>query len=297
MDSLIKPLALATVPETLLEQFVKHLLRVIQFWHVSRGGTFNSTTCSCNCPASFTGTACQIVKPSCTSILACQNGGTFNLTTCLCNCPADFTGTTCQTVKPSCNSTLTCQNGGTFNSTTCSCNCPAAFTGTTCQTATAVATSCPPQNCLNGFTFNALTCTCQCGSGFSGPLCQSYNCQFTPVPDNAICSDIPCDGSEFINGNCPFKCLCGGSNATVISSCTPLACANAFTFDANTCNCRCGTGFSGSRCEFYQCATQPAPDNTAVCPILPCDGSDYINGNCPLKCLCRGDVSKSLVQG
>jgi hypothetical protein len=67
--------------------------------------------------------------------------------------------------------------------------------------------------CSNGFTFNAATCACQCGAGFSGNLCQNYNCAFTPVPDAPVCSLLPCDNSDSLNGNCPFKCLCGSSTS------------------------------------------------------------------------------------
>ena len=163
---------------------------------------------------------------------------------------------------------------------------------------TTVVTSCSPLACENGFVFNTATCSCQCGFGFSGVFCEQFDCATSPVPDNAqVCPLIPCDGSAVVNGNCPFKCLCGAATngaftasvpqtTSVVTSCVPLACENGFVFSTNTCACPCSNGFSGARCEQFNCAISPMPDTLVPqCSILPCNVVG-VNGVCPFKCLC-----------
>jgi len=269
--------------------------------------------------------------------LTCSNGFVFNVATCSCQCGPGFSGLFCQnfncSTTPVPDDKVICQNipcGDPAVNGVCPFKC-------LCGGSTpAPVTSCSPLSCTNGFTFNAATCVCQCGKGFSGTLCENYDCSTTPVPDIGFCEHIPCDGSQFINGSCPFKCICGRtttaptttetttttvtsitttstttlttttstqstttltttSTATtsVVNSCTPLSCANGFTFNAATCSCQCGPGFSGTLCQTFNCNFTPVPDNAAVCPNVPCDGSDFINGNCPFKCLCSGSTGAS----
>ena len=276
------------------------------------GGVFNKASCTCNCPRNFNGNICQNTGAATTATAATTvprttvaattvAATTVAATTVAATTVAATTVTITLTTPTTQTSILTfLTTTPVSNITTVTVTTPTTTAGTTVSTS--AVTSCTPLSCANGFTFNAATCSCQCGPGFSGTLCQTFNCNFTPVPDNAaVCPNVPCDGSDFINGNCPFKCLCSGSTGastvstatttTVVTSCTPLTCSNGFNFNAATCACQCGPGFSGNLCQTYNCAFTPVPDNAAVCPNVPCDGSDFINGNCPFKCLCGGSTS------
>ena len=68
------------------------------------------------------------------------------------------------------------------------------------------------------------------------------------------------------------------------------ACQNGFSFDVATCACKCGTGFTGTLCQSYNCATSPVPDSSVVCPLVAC-GDPATNAACPFKCLCGGTLS------
>lgn len=45
---------------------------------------------------------CSSCKKSCVIEEACLNFGTWNNTTCICNCPANYTGNNCETYSPPC---------------------------------------------------------------------------------------------------------------------------------------------------------------------------------------------------
>ncbi len=233
---------------------------------------------------------------------SCLNSGVFNPVSCTCQCPANYFGEICQTYT-TCSVILSCVNGA-FNPATCACDCNSGFTGVRCEqmlTTKVAVTSCQPLACQNGFNFDLAACACKCGTGFTGTLCETFNCATSPVPDVAsLCPLLTC-GDPATTATCPFKCLCTATTTTittitttttlapVVTSCQPLACQNGFNFDLAACACRCGTGFTGTLCETYNCATKPVPDNASLCPILTC-ADPVTTATCPAKCLCGGST-------
>ncbi|XP_071785926.1 uncharacterized protein [Asterias amurensis] len=79
----------------------------------------------------------QPTATNCPSV-TCSNGGTFDASSCECQCSPGYQGSTCQTAlttqapTTACPS-LTCSNGGTFDSSSCACQCASEYQGDTCQ--------------------------------------------------------------------------------------------------------------------------------------------------------------------
>ncbi|XP_045200556.2 A disintegrin and metalloproteinase with thrombospondin motifs 18-like isoform X2 [Mercenaria mercenaria] len=98
------------------------------------GGTWNPSTCSCDCADGYYGISCDT---TCNKF--CKNSQSLSISGCGCDCQGNtygstcscknpFTGIDCQDCKVS-----SCQNGGTFNATACRCSCPQGYGDLDCS--------------------------------------------------------------------------------------------------------------------------------------------------------------------
>lgn len=88
------------------------------------GGTCNTATGICSCPARYTGPRCQ--TDLCSGV-TCLNGGSCSNGACA--CVNGFVGATCSSKTCS----LTCSNGGSVNANCTSCVCASGYSGSTCS--------------------------------------------------------------------------------------------------------------------------------------------------------------------
>ncbi len=192
-----------------------------------------------------------------------------------------------------CNETIcecgldTCLNGGIFDQTTCSCQCPRNYYGLVCENFTA----CPfVLTCLNG-KFNPTICNCECPSDYVGIRCEILISNITTT-DSTTSTTITSTATIIGSTTSTTTALTTTSSPTTTSSsnnssCQAINCSNGFTFNFETCACNCGGGFSGEKCELYNCNTTPIPDSFTLCPLLAC-GYPATDGACPFKCICGG---------
>jgi len=245
------------------------------------GGTCFNTgqgSYTCDCPAEYTGTDCELVKDDCT-VIPCLNGATCSgETNATCECPAGFHGRRCETSTQQTCADRPCLHGATCVDTASAgymCLCPDGFDGTNCGHQV---DDCATNRCLNGGScvdkVNGFKCICP--AGYGGHLCQ------TDVDD---CGDNPClnAGSclDLINS---FRCLCrpgfvGSLCQTNVDDCLTKPCANGgrCTDLVNDYRCTCRAGFAGKDCsvEVNECAGSPCR-NGATCV-------DRVN---EFKCIC-----------
>jgi len=245
------------------------------------GGTCFNTgqgSYTCDCPAEFTGTDCELVKDDCT-VIPCLNGGTCSgETNATCACPAGYHGRRCETSTQQTCADAPCLHGATCVDTTDAgymCLCPDGFDGTNCGHQV---DDCATNRCLNGGScvdkVNGFKCICP--AGYGGHLCE------TDVDD---CTDNPClnAGScmDLINS---FRCVCrpgfvGSLCQTNVDDCLTKPCANGGRCNdlINDYRCTCRPGFAGKDCsvEVNECAASPCR-NGATCV-------DRVN---EFKCIC-----------
>lgn len=101
--------------------------------YCANGGTWNASTCSCDCASGFyglncTGTCSKFCKNSQTTDASCKCDCRGNTYGNRCDCRYPFTGIDCKDCK-----ITSCQNGGTFNATACRCSCPQGFGDLDCS--------------------------------------------------------------------------------------------------------------------------------------------------------------------
>lgn len=236
------------------------------------GGTCFNTgqgSYTCDCPAEFTGTDCELVKDDCT-VIPCLNGGRCATSSSVdadgvrlnatCQCEPGFHGRRCET-----STQQTCQDAPCLHGATCLdtadqgylCLCPPGFDGANCGHQV---DDCAVNRCLNGGScvdkVNGFKCICP--AGFSGDMCQ------TDIND---CSDNPCLNSgtcvDLVNS---FKCVCvpgfvGSLCQSNVDDCLTKPCSNGGQCQdlVNDYKCLCRPGFTGKDCsvETDECASNP----------------------------------------
>jgi hypothetical protein len=220
-------------------------------------GTFNNSTCSCECYPAYKGEFCEFGNCA----MEPENCLTdFGISLCRDASIANFCPSMCQ--QPICKCGFdSCLNGGQFVPSLCSCLCTAQFKGNRCETSlvtttttTSLQITCAPNlSCLNGGKLNNKTCSCDCNPSYSGNLCEILLCD---QPDPGTCRDfqlIDCLKIAVFY-YCPKMCrYCQTStitsSTTIISISTTttltnncfqqLPCLNGAKQDPLTCRCSC----------------------------------------------------------
>ena len=234
---------------------------------------------TCQCPAGFTGTRCDININECSGN-PCKNGGrcTNGQNSYECACVPGFSGTNCEVNIDDCAS-RPCQNGGVCTDGVASytCACATGFTGANCEVNI---NDCAGNPCQNGgsCTDGIASYTCACAPGFSGTNCE------VNIDD---CAGAPCqNGGVCVDGVNKYSCNCAagfsGANCEVnINDCASAPCQNGGTCHDGIASytCACAAGYSGTNCEVNidDCASHPCQNggtcvdevNAYVCSCAP----------------------------
>ncbi|XP_076044325.1 neurogenic locus protein delta [Oratosquilla oratoria] len=216
----------------------------------------------CNCDEGWGGLFCNQDLNYCTNHRPCMNGATcFNTEpgSYSCQCPAGFSGTNCEIVNDNC-ANEPCKNGGTClesGNSTFVCQCPMGYRGQYCEI---TGKTCSDRPCLNGATCLDLSdgYECRCPSGFEGPNCEraKNECASSPCLNGASCVDQH-DGFKCV---CPVGFM-GHRCETKVDHCAHQPCFNGGTCidGTNSFTCQCRAGFVGELCQdnVDDCATRP----------------------------------------
>lgn len=241
-------------------------------------GHFNQVTCSCECPSNFYGSICQNFT-ACPYILSCENGE-FNATTCNCDCEPEYIGLRCEALIPITTTTDSITSTAITSTITTGTN----NTNTTVQTTTLLGTT--TTTTLIATTANNITITTSTPTTHT---ITAISTTTTPTTTISSTTTVVTTSNAGITVSLTIPTVSSGSSTTSspVTSCQPENCSNGFTFNLASCKCMCGTGFTGRKCEFYDCHTLPVPDSFTLCPLLAC-GNPATDGACPFKCLCGG---------
>ena len=191
----------------------------------------------------------------------CLNGGTFNNATCTCSCPSGFTGTVCEAKS--------CQNSGTFNNVTNTCTCFPNYGGANCQNLNC-SISDPPLCSLFSTAHCSILlvndyCPTKCGKcAVTTTTTVATSVLTTAVTQTSVVTFQTTTSTTTTTSTSTSTTTT--TSTTPANSCTPVTCSNGFTFNAATCACQCGAGFSGILCQNYKCAFTPVPD-APVCSL------------------------------
>ncbi|XP_018583341.2 delta-like protein 4 isoform X1 [Scleropages formosus] len=231
---------------------------------------------TCTCRPGFTGVDCELEVKECDS-KPCRNGGQ-----CVdlesgyrCQCPEGFEGTHCE------HSLLTCADSPCFHNGKCrekdngrsyACECPRGFTGLNCEKKVDKCTSFP---CANGgrCLIHSNMRLCVCRAGFTGQNCEVNinECAQNPCTNGGTCVDHVNDyrcicAPGFSGHNCdrpvdewtvsqqPAGRSSDQSQDLAVDECTLQHCLHGGTCSGGrgrTPICICLSGYSGSRCQFY----------------------------------------------
>ncbi|TNJ28378.1 High cysteine membrane protein [Giardia muris] len=170
---------------------------------------------------------------------SCHNHGLYANGRCVCD--LGYSGAFCEMIARSSSSTQLlndpCNYGGTLNSTG-GCDCRSGYSGDKCETFSCTSDA----DCSNGGKCAQISGSsyCLCPLGFSGADCKVDSCNVTSNPGN--------------NGN--VTCNMGGE-------CLLMAPDTNHSYYRHYCSCR--TGFSGDKCENFECYGDTTCYNDGVC--------------------------------
>lgn len=198
-------------------------------WSCAHDGYFNNKTCTCECPAPWTGRTCEqcveskvfvktgmvLDKENCEAICpanrTCGKHGYLDKETCECKCDSKYSGPACTQCQE-----RSCNGHGVFDKRVCGCLCEVPFMANSdCR-------KCRQMDCGVHGTFDPFKCKCRCKGGWTGLVCDQC-----PQRDSDSCPD----GHVFDESQC--KCT---------SECKPISCQNGGVQDPKTCKCKCNVG-------------------------------------------------------
>jgi hypothetical protein len=271
-------------------------------------GTVNTAQCKCDCYSAYSGLYCERAIANCATSQPTDCGTNLPVEFCIFESIAMLCPQMCSSKVCTCGLD-TCLNFGVFHQSSCSCQCPPNYYGEVCQFYTA----CPiVLTCTATGTFNPTTCICDCQTGYTGPRCETLITTIAPVTVAPVTvapvtvapvtvapvtiAPVTVAPVTTVGPVTVAPVTVAPVTAAPVTSCQPLACQNGFTFNAATCSCKCGTGFTGSLCETYVCSTLPVPDSPTLCPLLAATCSDASTKSaCPFMCLCGGTTAAPTV--
>ncbi|XP_050398410.2 cysteine-rich venom protein Mr30 [Patella vulgata] len=198
-------------------------------------GKLDLSTCTCTCPAIYTGDQCQTLTCNYVEKFWCANANTSNCEK-YSNYPIDC-HMRCGVCPYPCNGKK-CENGGTLDIQSCSCTCKTPYSGPTCTEKSCINLDkfwckqykledckkysnfpsdcsimcevcpipCNGKKCLNGGKLDdAVSCKCKCVAPYTGDTCDKAECD----SDKSWCPCIDTAGCDIYSNyktDCGFKC-------------------------------------------------------------------------------------------
>jgi len=141
--------------------------------------------------------------------------------------------------------------------------------------------TCIPEICQNGGHFLKDKCQCECYPNYAGDLCQIILCN---IDQPLLCSDLALKDCSIttLYDYCPILCQkCPQVTTTPITMQVNPPCMYGQIFDTNTAKCSCLPGFSGDKCQYFDCDSKI--QDAEECVLLDCSIPIEV-GSCPRQC-------------